>query len=100
MGSVPIFSASREALERYRATLTENGEIARRRAAQNRHWFESELSAGLIERLAADPATAATIEKVTAEVVAGRRSPLSAAETVLAAWKGASPAPSGGKKPR
>jgi LAO/AO transport system kinase len=89
-----------QALERYRATLTENGEIARRRAGQNRHWFESELSAGLIERLEADPATAATIEKVTAEVVAGRRSPLSAAETVLSAWKGVSSAPSGGKKQR
>jgi LAO/AO transport system kinase len=87
-----------QALERYRATLSGNGEIARRRAAQNRHWFESELSAGLIERLEADPATAATIEKVTAEVVAGRRSPLSAAETVLAAWKGVPSAPSGAKK--
>lgn len=88
-----------QTLERYRATLSANGEIARRRTAQNRHWFESELSAGLIERLEADPATAATIEQVTKEVVAGRRSPLSAAETVLAAWKGVSSAPSGGKKP-
>ena len=88
-----------QSLERYRTTLSANGEIARRRAGQNRHWFESELSAGLIERLEADPATAATIEKVTAEVVAGRRSPLSAAETVLATWKGVSSAPSGGKKP-
>jgi len=88
-----------QTLERYRATLAANGEIVRRRAAQNRHWFESELSAGLIERLEADPATAATIEKVTGEVVAGRRSPLSAAETVLAVWKGAPAAPSRGKKP-
>ncbi len=88
-----------QAFERYRAILTINGEIARRRAAQNRHWFESELSAGLIERLQADPATAATIDKVTAEVVAGRRSPLAAAETVLAAWKGVEAAPAGRKKP-
>jgi LAO/AO transport system kinase len=88
-----------QSLERYRAILTGNGEIARRRAAQNRHWFESELSAGLIERLLADPATAAMVEKVTAEVVAGRRNPLAAAETVLAAWKGAPTAPSGRKKP-
>jgi LAO/AO transport system kinase len=87
------------ALERYRAILTANGEIARRRAAQNRHWFETELSAGLIERLRADPATEAAIERLTGEVVAGRRSPLAAAESVLDAWQAARAPKTGRKKP-
>src|SRR5690606_25939166 len=75
-----------EALERYRAVVGGSGEIARRRAAQNRHWLETELTATLIERLRADPTVAATIDLLEEEVVAGRRSPLAAAEAILAAY--------------
>ena len=75
-----------EALERYRAVVGGSGEIARRRAAQNRHWLETELTATLIERLRADPTVAATIDRLEEEVVAGRRSPLAAAEAILAAY--------------
>jgi LAO/AO transport system kinase len=79
------------ALERYRAILDGNGEIARQRTAQNRHWLETELTAALIERLREDPTVAAAIGRLEAEVAAGRRSPHAAAEAILAAFGGPGP---------
>ena len=83
------------ALKRYRTTLETNGEIARQRTAQNRHWLETELTATLIERLRADPTLAGAIGRLEAEVAAGRRSPHAAAEAILAAFGGAGPATDG-----
>jgi LAO/AO transport system kinase len=76
------------ALERYRAALDRSGEIARRRAAQNRTWLETELTAALLDRLRADPGVARAIARLEAEVVAGRRTPLAAAGEILAAFAG------------
>jgi LAO/AO transport system kinase len=73
----------RTALERYRSILGANGAIARQRAKQNRHWLKAELAEGLIERLRADPLIARAIERLEAEVEAGRRTPLAAAEEIL-----------------
>jgi LAO/AO transport system kinase len=85
-----------QALERYRAVVGSSGEVERRRAAQNRRWFETELSAGLLERLRADPAVAAAIDRLEAEVVGGKRSPLAAADAVLAVRDGRSGGNTGG----
>ncbi|MEX1108188.1 MAG: methylmalonyl Co-A mutase-associated GTPase MeaB [Dongiaceae bacterium] len=75
----------RAALERYRAILVGNGTIARLRAEQNRHWLKTELTEGLIERLRTDPRVAKAIARLEKEVAAGRRTPLAAAEEILAA---------------
>jgi len=61
----------------------ESGDWARRRSDQARNWFEEEVRAGLLERVAADPAMRAALEKQGAEVAAGRAAPRAAARAVL-----------------
>jgi len=77
-----------EALTRYRSILAGSGEIERRRRDQNRNWLRTELTAALLDRLKADPAVAAEIGRLEAEVADGQRTPQAAAAAILAAFTG------------
>ncbi len=55
------------------------------RAAQARAWFEEDLRQALLARLEQDPKIRALVDELGDRVAAGRTSPTTAAETVLAA---------------
>jgi LAO/AO transport system kinase len=76
--------AAMQALDAWR---TAQGHRAARRAAQARAWFEAEVRAGLMARLAA-PAAQARLEALGQAVAAGRMTPAAAAEAMLAALDG------------
>ena len=69
------------ALQRYREALVEHGELAPRRAGQSRSWLWDELRERVMDQLRRDPAVTA----LEADVVAGRRTPTSAADELLKA---------------
>jgi len=75
-------------IERYRAALSQSGELAARRAEQARAWLVGELSAGLFASLKSDPRVAAMLGPIEAEVAAGRLSPMAGARRLLAASRG------------
>ena len=55
-----------------------------RRAEQAESWFADEVHLGLLRRIEADPSARAAMDRMRAEVTAGRRSPGAAAADVLA----------------
>jgi LAO/AO transport system kinase len=57
-------------------------EMASRRAEQDRAWFWEEVRGRIVERMRADERTA----KLLADVDAGRRTPVGAAEELLSTW--------------
>jgi len=61
------------------------GHWAARRAAQNRHWFEEEVRAGLLVRLTENPEARARMGKLGAAVARGEAEPARAAAEMLAA---------------
>lgn len=61
------------------------GILAARRAEQARAWFEAEVQAGLMARLAADPRLSARIAALGQAVAEGRAAPTAAAAEVIAA---------------
>lgn len=62
-----------------------NGHWDARRAAQARRWFEEDVRAGLVARLAADRGLRTRLEDLGRAVETGRRTPGAAAAEVLAA---------------
>ncbi len=61
----------------------DNGHFERRRAAQARHWFESEVREGLLARLHTDPEIRARMQALGAAVSAGEAAPATAAAEML-----------------
>ncbi|WP_119461329.1 methylmalonyl Co-A mutase-associated GTPase MeaB [Rhodospirillaceae bacterium SYSU D60014] len=82
-----------QAVEHYRAALSEHGEIARRRATQARSWLRAELSDSLLAALKAHPEIARRLPALEAEVAQGRVTPTTAARTLLSAFLGEEKAP-------
>ena len=76
--------AAWSAVQAIAAFRRETGAFDRRREEQARTWFEDEVRHGLAERLTADPATAAALERLSRAVSEGAVSPLAAAAEVLA----------------
>ncbi len=74
------------ALER---VLDESGERERLRADQASQWMWSEITESLVDRLRADRAVAAELERLDADVRAGRTSAAAAAQQALARFLGA-----------
>jgi LAO/AO transport system kinase len=75
-----------EAVEALAAARQASGAWEARRRAQAEAWFAHAVEAGLIARLAADPAAAARRRELAAEVAAGRMAPDAAAEALLDAF--------------
>jgi LAO/AO transport system kinase len=75
------------ALEDYRRALAASGELARRRGEQNRAWLWEEIRERVLDQLRADATVAAVLPELERAVVAGRRTPTSAADEVLARWR-------------
>ena len=72
--------AAMEALARWRR---DEGHWARRRAGQRARWFEAEVRAGLLARLAADEGARAAMAALRDAVARGERAPGAAAEEAL-----------------
>jgi LAO/AO transport system kinase len=70
-------------VEEHHATLSESGALAARRADQARDWMWSEVNEGLLDALASDPAVAAEMRALEADVRAGTISPTAAAQRIL-----------------
>ena len=70
-------------VEEHHATLTESGALVARRADQARDWMWSEVNEGLLDALASDPAVAAEMHALEADVRAGTISPTAAAQRIL-----------------
>ena len=62
----------------------ENGHFEARRAAQARHWFETEVREGLLARLSSDPAIRARMTELGDAVASGNAAPAAAAQEMLA----------------
>jgi LAO/AO transport system kinase len=75
------------AVLRHRRVLTENGELAAKRARQIRSWLSAEVQAGLIEALRADPATAELLAALENDVDTGRLLPPQAARALIARFR-------------
>ncbi len=74
-------------IERFCAALGAAG-LAAKRSDQARAWMWREVNETLIERLRRDPAVAARLVEVEAEVIAGRLAPGAAADALLAVHLG------------
>ena len=72
----------------FRAALEETGAWSRRRAEQARAALWSEIGDSLLDHFRAAPAVARRLAVVEAEVMAGARTPTTAAHTLLAAFLG------------
>lgn len=70
-------------ISRYHETLSANGELASRRAAQARHWLWNELSESLMAALREHPQVRQRLAELEAEVTAGRLPPTVAAQQLL-----------------
>ena len=68
------------------------GHWDRRRAAQARGWFETEVRAGLLARLTEDPVTRAAMDLLSDKVAAGDLSASQAASDILTSLEAAAPA--------
>jgi LAO/AO transport system kinase len=71
------------AVERYRAALSANGALARRRADQARAWMWSEISEALLAELRDHEGVRAELRKLEAAVAAGRITPGAAADRAI-----------------
>lgn len=72
-----------EALERFAAAVGDSGELARHRATQRVEGMWAEVRGALADRLAADPAVAATLARIEPEVAGGQMTPSAAARALL-----------------
>ena len=70
-------------VEEHQATLATSGALDARRAEQARDWMWSEVSDGLVEALASDPAVGTEMHALEADVRAGKISPTAAAQRIL-----------------
>jgi len=70
-------------IERYRSTMSANGELENSRSAQSRAWLWNETAEILLDALKADPAVHERIKKLEAAVEKGRTSPGVAAQTLV-----------------
>ena len=75
-----------ESIQAFQQALAPTGRLKQLRAEQARAWFWQGLEEGLLEALRADEATAGRLPQVEAEVMAGKRSPGTAAEELLKAF--------------
>ena len=75
-----------ESIEAFRAAVANSGEDVEHRSRQAVAWMWSEVQDTLIDRLRADPAVAARVDGLEAEVAAGRLTPTAAATTLLDAF--------------
>jgi LAO/AO transport system kinase len=73
---------------RFRTALEKSGAWSRRRAEQSRAALWSEIGDGLLERFRAMPAAARRLVEVEEQVMAGTRTPTTAARALLAAFLG------------
>jgi len=73
-------------VERFQGAMTDAGHLEARRADQARAWMWSEVNETLMERLRADGAARQVVTAMEDEVAAGKRSPRSAAQAILAAF--------------
>jgi GTPase len=76
-----------EAVCRHRATLEATGELAAKRQRQTRSWLRAEVQAGLLDALAADPATSALLPELEDAVTAGRLLPPTAARALITRFR-------------
>jgi LAO/AO transport system kinase len=78
-----------QAVLRHRQALEAAGELAAKRSRQIRSWLWSEIEAGLIEALRADPETGQLLAELEGAVGAGRLLPSHAARQLIARfWRG------------
>jgi LAO/AO transport system kinase len=68
---------------RQRGALEQAGELAARRARQARRWLRTEIEAGLLDALRADPASRRLLAELESEVEATRLLPSAAARRLL-----------------
>ena len=73
-------------VERFRGAMTGAGRYDARRADQARAWMWNEVNETLMDRLRADGAARQVVTRMEDEVAAGKRSPGSAAQAILAAF--------------
>jgi LAO/AO transport system kinase len=73
---------------RFRTALEKSGAWSRRRAEQSRAALWSEIGDGLLERFRAMPVVARRLVEVEEQVMAGTRTPTTAARALLAAFLG------------
>ncbi len=76
-----------QAVGRHRRALEASGELAARRARQTRSWLRAEVQAGLLDALAADPATGALLVSLEDAVAAGRLLPPAAARALISRFR-------------
>jgi LAO/AO transport system kinase len=76
-----------DAIATYAAAARSSGALATRRAEQARAWMWSEVSDTLMDRFRGDPAVRGLVQRVEADVVAGRMSPSAAAQRLLDAFR-------------
>jgi LAO/AO transport system kinase len=76
------------AIEAHAGMLAETGLLGARRAEQARDWMWSEVNDGLLDALASDPAVAAEMHALEADVRAGTISPTTAAHRILRRFLG------------
>jgi LAO/AO transport system kinase len=74
-------------VERHRAVLAANGELDRKRAAQNVKWMWTLLEERLKARLFESPGAKARLAEIVADVAGGALAPEVAVERILAASK-------------
>jgi len=72
-----------QAARRHREALEQSGELARKRARQAHSWLWTEIQAGLVDRLRADPASRQRIGELEREVAAGGVLPPQAARRLV-----------------
>ncbi len=70
-------------VEEFMTMARGSGGLATRRGEQAREWMWSEVSETLLERLRADARVRTEVDRLEAEVVAGRTSPTAAARLLL-----------------
>ena len=73
-----------EDMQRLAGWRREQGYFTRRRAEQDRHWFEAEVREGLLARLTQDPQIRAAMEALGQSVAAGQTAPSAAAAQMIA----------------
>ena len=75
-----------DAIGRFRAAMTESGELAAKRARQAGFWLWRDLDDSLQAALRADPAVAGELARIEAEVAAGRLLTATGARRLLEAF--------------
>ena len=76
-----------QAVRRQRSALEAAGELGAKRQRQTGSWLWAEVQAGLADALRADPATAALLAALEAEVASGRLLPPQAARALIARFR-------------